>query len=110
MWTRKRCKGGLYEYELKNGLRLVLAPMQNAGSATFQVVYKVGSKNESASTSGYTHLLEHMMFKKSRRFQNKSNNMWYLETLGSYMVSTSSLPNSKCMYISNLFLEREHLP
>jgi zinc protease len=48
---------------LKNGLSVVLIEEPKAPVVTFQVWYKVGSRNERIGKTGLSHLLEHMMFK-----------------------------------------------
>jgi zinc protease len=39
---------------------------------TFQVWYKVGSRNEKLGTTGISHLLEHMMFKGTKKYGPKT--------------------------------------
>jgi zinc protease len=51
------------EYRLDNGLKVLIIEGHKAPVATFQVWYRVGSRNEPAGKSGLSHLLEHMMFK-----------------------------------------------
>jgi zinc protease len=51
------------EATLKNGMKVLLLEDHAAPVATFSVFYRVGSRNESAGTTGSAHLLEHMMFK-----------------------------------------------
>jgi len=51
------------EYTLDNGLKVLIIEEHKAPVATFQVWYRVGSRNEPAGKSGISHLLEHMMFK-----------------------------------------------
>jgi zinc protease len=51
------------EYRLDNGLKVLIIEEHKAPVATFQVWYRVGSRNEPADKSGLSHLLEHMMFK-----------------------------------------------
>ncbi|MBI3358151.1 MAG: insulinase family protein [Nitrospirae bacterium] len=48
---------------LKNGLSVILVEENKAPVVTFQVWYKVGSRNERIGKTGLSHLLEHMMFK-----------------------------------------------
>lgn len=48
---------------LKNGLRIVFAPMPEAETATVLVMTGVGSRYESRKENGIAHFLEHMMFK-----------------------------------------------
>ncbi len=59
-------------------------PDTSAPVVTFMVTYLVGSRNEVTGTTGATHLLEHLMFKGSRRFNDANGNSFeqYLETVG----------------------------
>lgn len=61
--------GGIEEYRLDaNGLRILLAPDEASPVAGSMVTYHVGSRNEAVGFTGATHLLEHLMFKGSERF------------------------------------------
>lgn len=51
------------EYRLDNGLKVLIAEDHKAPTATFQVWYHVGSRDEHIGKTGLSHLLEHMMFK-----------------------------------------------
>ena len=51
------------KHTLKNGLRILLAPMQETGTATVIVMTGVGSRYESRAENGLAHFLEHMFFK-----------------------------------------------
>lgn len=58
------------EYTLDaNGLQVLLMPEHSAPVLTFMVTYHVGSRNEVTGTTGATHLLEHLMFKGTTKFQ-----------------------------------------
>ncbi len=62
-------KGGVSEFRLvHNGLSVLIAPTAVAPVATLGVVYRVGSKDEVAGHTGATHMLEHLMFKGTERF------------------------------------------
>jgi zinc protease len=64
-----RAAGGIEEYRHRaNGLTALLLPEAAAPVAAFMVTYRVGSRNEGAGLTGATHLLEHLMFKGSERF------------------------------------------
>ena len=64
---------GIEELELTaNGLRVLLVPEPAVPVATVCVVYHVGSRNEGVGHTGATHLLEHLMFKGSRRFDPRA--------------------------------------
>ncbi len=63
-FSHVRSLGGIHEYRLdSNGLTVLLAPDASVPVVTFQVTYRVGSRNEVSGTTGATHLLEHLMFK-----------------------------------------------
>src|SRR5438309_12062896 len=51
------------EFALDNGLKALLLEDQKSPAVTFQVWYRVGSRNEKDGKSGLSHFLEHMMFK-----------------------------------------------
>ncbi len=51
------------KHTLKNGLRILLAPMQETGTATVIVMTGVGSRYETRQENGLAHFLEHMFFK-----------------------------------------------
>lgn len=55
----------VYEDSLANGLRILVLEKHDLPVASFQVWYKVGSRNERPGITGISHLLEHMMFKAS---------------------------------------------
>ena len=88
-----RSLGGIEEYRLdSNGLQVLIKPDHSAPVATFNVVYRVGSRNEVTGTTGATHLLEHLMFKGSDTFNDDKENSLdqYLERVGgSYNATTS---------------------
>jgi zinc protease len=48
---------------LDNGLRVLLLEDHRSPIVSFQVWYRVGSRNEQSGTTGIAHFLEHMMFK-----------------------------------------------
>jgi len=48
---------------LDNGLKVLLLEDHKSPAVTFQVWYRVGSRNEEDGKSGLSHFLEHMMFK-----------------------------------------------
>lgn len=56
------------EVLLDNGLKVIILEDHSAPTATVQVWYRVGSRNEVTGRTGLSHLLEHMMFKGTKRF------------------------------------------
>lgn len=63
------------EYRLtENGLRILLIPSDGLPVASVMVTYEVGSRNEVTGTTGATHILEHMMFHGTERFDTRDGN------------------------------------
>ena len=56
-------KDQVFETVLPNGLKVILLENHKAPLVTFQVWYRVGSRNEEWGKTGLSHVLEHMMFK-----------------------------------------------
>lgn len=50
---------------LRNGLRVIYAPLENSPVAHVRVLYHVGSKDERPDRQGFAHMFEHMMFRGS---------------------------------------------
>jgi zinc protease len=50
------------KYALPNGLTVVLAPDHATPTVAVEVMYHVGSKNETPSHTGFAHMFEHVMF------------------------------------------------
>jgi zinc protease len=84
---------GIDEYRLdSNGLTVLLVPDHSAPVVTFQVTYRVGSRNEVTGTTGATHILEHMMFKGSEGFNDPKGNSvkQFLERVGGQFNASTS--------------------
>jgi zinc protease len=56
-------KDQVFETVLSNGLKVILLENHKVPLITFQVWYRVGSRNEEWGKTGLSHVLEHMMFK-----------------------------------------------
>lgn len=54
---------GITEYELDNGLKVLLFPDQSKPTITVNITYLVGSRHEGYGETGMAHLLEHLVFK-----------------------------------------------
>jgi zinc protease len=64
-----KSQSGIEEYRLKNGLKILLRENKLAPMISWQLWYKVGSRNEDESYTGMAHFLEHMMFKGTKTFK-----------------------------------------
>ena len=65
--TRVASVEGVSEYRLQNGLRVLMLPDPGVDTVTVHIVYLVGSRHEGYGEKGMAHLLEHMLFKGTRR-------------------------------------------
>src|SRR5882757_5461901 len=54
---------------LPNGLKVLVLENHKAPVATFNVFYRVGSRNEQMGKTGLSHLLEHLMFRGTRKLK-----------------------------------------
>jgi zinc protease len=54
---------GITEYQLDNGLRVLLFPDPSVSTVTVNLTILVGSRHEGYGETGMAHLLEHMVFK-----------------------------------------------
>ena len=56
------------EYQLENGLKLLVKEDHRAPIVVTQVWYKVGGSYEHDGITGISHALEHMMFKGTEKY------------------------------------------
>ncbi|MEO5787960.1 pitrilysin family protein [Gelidibacter sp.] len=61
---------GITEYQLDNGLKVLLFPDNSAQTITVNITYMVGSRHEGYGEKGMAHLLEHMVFKGTPNHPN----------------------------------------
>jgi zinc protease len=54
---------GITEYQLSNGMRVLLFPDPSKPTVTVNITYLVGSRHEGYGETGMAHLLEHLVFK-----------------------------------------------
>jgi len=54
-------------HTLKNGLKIILAPVTGAESVTVMVMTGTGSRYETEKENGMAHFLEHMLFKGTKK-------------------------------------------
>jgi zinc protease len=60
--------GNMLAATLDNGLRVLLLQDRRSPIVSFQVWYRVGSRNEARGATGIAHFLEHMMFKGTPKY------------------------------------------
>lgn len=59
---------GITEYQLNNGLQILLVPDTSKPSTTVNMTYRVGSRHERYGQTGMAHLLEHLVFRGTESY------------------------------------------
>ncbi len=59
-------RGAVHEYQLDNGMKLIVKEDHRAPVVVSQVWYRVGASYEHDGITGISHVLEHMMFKGTK--------------------------------------------
>lgn len=83
------------EYQLKNGMNVILHVDRSLPLVAVDIWYKVGSKEEAKGRSGFAHLFEHLMFMGTHRLPDNGfdvtmeayggwNNAWTMEDATNY--------------------------
>lgn len=67
---------------LKNGLRLILAPDDSKQVLTALAVFGVGSRYENEKEAGISHVLEHMVFKGTKKRPSSLKIAEFIENIG----------------------------
>lgn len=102
------------DFTLENGLRVLLLEDHRTPTVTLQVWYKVGSRNEQFGKTGISHLLEHMMFRGSKKYgpdafskivqRNGGNDNAF--TTEDYTMYFESMPSDKIETLIDLESDR----
>ena len=95
---------GVTEYRLPNGLKVLAIPDPSVDTITVHVVYLVGSRHEDYGEKGMAHLLEHMLFKGSKRFPDIKSE---LTRRGARWNGTTS--NDRTTYFETLSATEDNL-
>ncbi|MBP9912754.1 MAG: insulinase family protein [Opitutaceae bacterium] len=93
-YTYVKTVGNISEYTLDhNGLTVLLLPNRTVPVVTLMITFRVGSRNEVTGTTGATHLLEHLMFKGTEKYNDAKGNSvkQFLETIGGNYNATTWL-------------------
>jgi len=92
------------QYELENGLDVILAPDHSTPIVSVNVWYHVGSKDETEGLSGFAHLFEHLMFQGSASLPTD-----YFEPLDAVGASVNGSTNADRTNYHDT-LPAQHLP
>ncbi|HLI78775.1 MAG TPA: pitrilysin family protein [Candidatus Binataceae bacterium] len=89
---------------LPNGLRVLVLENHKAPVVTFHIFYKVGSRNEQVGKTGLAHLLEHLMFRGTKKYKPEEIDAIIQENGGDLNAMTSE---DFTEYFENI--NRDHL-
>ncbi len=107
-FTFLEAAGGIEAYRLDtNGLQVLLMPQNVVPVVAFMITYHVGSRNEPTGLTGATHMLEHLMFKGTERFNKARGTSVFqvLQRVGAQVNATTWLDRTNYYAL----LPREHL-
>ena len=79
----------IYEFNLKNRLKVYLIKKGNLPIVSINVVYRTGCKDEYNGITGIAHMLEHMNFRGSKHFKDGYYEMYVTNHGGVENASTS---------------------
>ena len=74
---------------LSNGMTVLVRPMHNIPKVSLQIWYNVGSKDEKTGEKGIAHLIEHMIFKGTKKLSEGDLNAITHKLSGSINAFTS---------------------
>ena len=69
-------------HSLKNGVRVLTIPMSGVESLASLVLVRTGSRNESPEIAGISHVLEHMLFKGTKKYRTSLSLASAVDALG----------------------------
>jgi zinc protease len=116
---------GITEYQLENGLRVLLFPDNSQSKFTVNMTVLVGSRQEGYGETGMAHLLEHMVFKGTPRHPHvpkdlqehgaifngstSSDRVNYFETLAATDANLEFAIDLEADRLVNSFIRKEDL-
>ncbi|HAB34342.1 MAG TPA: peptidase M16, partial [Exiguobacterium sp.] len=86
--------------QLENGVRLIVERMPEARSVATGIFIQAGSRTEQIEEHGISHLIEHMMFKGTKRHTAKEIAVYFDRLGGNINAFTSK--DQTCYYVKTL--------
>ena len=87
------------EYELKNGLKVLLHENHRTPIVAVSVMYHVGAKNEQPDRTGFAHFFEHLLFEGSENIE-RGEFFKYIENAGG--TNNANTTNDRTFYFEVL--------
>jgi predicted Zn-dependent peptidase len=91
---------------LKNGLTLLIVPIETAASVTMSVFVKAGSRYEQERVNGISHFLEHLHFKGCKKYPTAKKLSEVVDAIGGEFNANTGKEHTQ-YYIRAAY---EHLP
>lgn len=88
--TAQSNKISFEEYDLDNGLHVILHQDQSTPIVTVSVMYHVGSKNENPELTGFAHFFEHLMFEGTENIERGEYSNYVERSGGTLNANTST--------------------
>ncbi|MGE5682609.1 MAG: M16 family metallopeptidase [Bacillota bacterium] len=92
-------EGKLYRHKLENGLEVLTMERHLAPLIYHQLTYKVGSRNERLGITGISHIVEHMMFKGTKKYAKGTVSKTISENSGIFNAFTANDMTSYYEYL-----------
>ncbi len=77
------------EYDLDNGIHVILHESHSTPVAAVTLMYHVGSKNEREGRTGFAHFFEHLMFEGTQNIERHSYDKYVEKAGGTLNANTS---------------------
>jgi predicted Zn-dependent peptidase len=103
-----------HERVLANGLKVIVVPTRAAHRAVLSMLFRVGSRYETAEDNGISHFLEHMLYRGSPSFKTAHEQALAFEGLGGSLYAATqadygsmslSLPPESLVRATAIFAE-----
>ncbi|MET0593086.1 MAG: pitrilysin family protein [Polyangiaceae bacterium] len=83
-WTLRH-----HQRELGNGLRVIVVPTPTSHRAVLTMLFRVGSRYETAESNGISHFLEHMLYRGSPPYKTAHEQALAFEELGASLYAAT---------------------
>lgn len=92
-------EGKVYRHKLSNGMTVLTMERHNVPYIYHQLTYKVGSVNEPPGLTGISHVVEHMMFKGTKKYGKGEISKIISQNSGVFNAFTTSDMTSYYIYL-----------
>lgn len=103
--TKKYDEGKVYRHKLANGFTILTMERHIAPLVYHQLTYNVGSRNEQLGITGISHVVEHMMFKGTKKYGKGEASKTISKNSGIFNAFTSNDMTSYYEYLPSNKLE-----